>query len=225
MSAMRKSSLIEGMFRRDITEYPRESLRESIANAVAHRDYSPYVRGSYIQIRMFADRLEVRSPGGLFGNVTVIPQSYPDDTRSHILAESIFPPSAQRSSTVGLVYLRQHSHIDNRDYRRLNHVGMTAAGQDLRGMVQTGFVEQTGFGRWTKYILKVQEQRAEEPKTPSHEETILAHVKKHGSINNTECRDLLEIDLNKASYLLKKLAKKGILKQSGKRRWTRYRLS
>jgi len=71
MSAMRKSSLIEGIFRRDIMEYPRESLRESIANAVAHRDYSPYVRGSYIQIRMFADRLEVQSPGGLYGNVTV----------------------------------------------------------------------------------------------------------------------------------------------------------
>ena len=68
---MRKSSLIDGMFRRDITEYPRESLRESIANAVAHRDYSTYVRGSYTQIRMFADRLEVQSPGGLFGNVTV----------------------------------------------------------------------------------------------------------------------------------------------------------
>ena len=101
MSAMRKSSLIEGMFRRDITEYPRESLRESIANAVAHRDYSPYVRGSYIQVRMFADRLEVRSPGGLIGNVTVIPQSYHDDTRTHILVESNFPPSAQRSSTVG----------------------------------------------------------------------------------------------------------------------------
>ena len=49
----------------------RESLREAIANAVAHRDYSPYVRGSYIQIRMFADSLEVQSPGGLFGNVTV----------------------------------------------------------------------------------------------------------------------------------------------------------
>jgi ATP-dependent DNA helicase RecG len=71
MSAMRKSSLIESMFRCDITEYPRESLRESIANAVAHRDYSPYVRGSYIQIRIFADRLEVRSSGGLFGNVTI----------------------------------------------------------------------------------------------------------------------------------------------------------
>ena len=55
----------------DIPEYPQAALREAIANAVAHRDYSSYVRGSYIQIRMFADRLEIQSPGGLFGNVTV----------------------------------------------------------------------------------------------------------------------------------------------------------
>jgi len=71
MATMRKSSLIEGMFRRDILEYPQAALREAIANAIAHRDYSSYVRGSYIQIRMFADRLEIQSPGGLFGNVTV----------------------------------------------------------------------------------------------------------------------------------------------------------
>jgi ATP-dependent DNA helicase RecG len=71
MSTMRKSALIEGTFRRDIPEYPREALREAIANAIAHRDYGSYVKGSYIQIRMFADRLELQSPGGLFGNVTV----------------------------------------------------------------------------------------------------------------------------------------------------------
>jgi ATP-dependent DNA helicase RecG len=68
---MRKASLIEGVLRREIPEYPSKALREAIANAVAHRDYSSYVRGSYIQVRMFADRLEIQSPGGLFGNVSV----------------------------------------------------------------------------------------------------------------------------------------------------------
>src|SRR5438067_3959214 len=71
LGAMRKAVLIDGVFRREIPEYPQEAFREALANAVAHRDYSPYVRGSYIRIRMFADRLEVQSPGGLFGNVTV----------------------------------------------------------------------------------------------------------------------------------------------------------
>ncbi len=71
LGSMRKAALISGVLRRDIPEYPSEALREAIANAIAHRDYSPYVRGSYIQIRMFADHLEVQSPGGLFGNVTV----------------------------------------------------------------------------------------------------------------------------------------------------------
>ncbi|MHB8762954.1 MAG: ATP-binding protein [Deferrisomatales bacterium] len=52
-------------------EYPREAIREALANSVAHRDYSSYVRRSHVQVRLFADRIEIQSPGGLFGNVTV----------------------------------------------------------------------------------------------------------------------------------------------------------
>jgi len=71
LANIRKSSLIEGVYRRDIPEYPERAVREAIVNAIAHRDYSPFVRGSYIQIRLFADRLEIQSPGGLYGNVSV----------------------------------------------------------------------------------------------------------------------------------------------------------
>jgi len=85
LASMRKSSLIEGLLRRDIPEYPIEAVREAVVNAVAHRDYSQYVRGSYVQIRLFADRLEVQSPGGLYGNVTEETLEDEQSTRNRVL--------------------------------------------------------------------------------------------------------------------------------------------
>jgi ATP-dependent DNA helicase RecG len=57
--------------RRDRTEYPIEAIREAILNAVIHRDYSHYTEGTPIQMNFFSDRLEIHSPGGLYGRMTV----------------------------------------------------------------------------------------------------------------------------------------------------------
>ena len=59
----------------------------------------------------------------------------------------------------------------------------------------------------------------------SDEERILAFVEAQGTIGNTECRDLLGVSPERASYLLKKLNTQGLLEQEGARRWSRYRLS
>ena len=48
-------------------EYPEFAWKESIVNAVAHRDYS--IKGTDIQIKMFDDRITVESPGILPGIV------------------------------------------------------------------------------------------------------------------------------------------------------------
>lgn len=53
------------------TEYPRGAIREAILNALIHRDYSHHTEGTPIQINFFADRLEIHSPGSLYGRMTV----------------------------------------------------------------------------------------------------------------------------------------------------------
>lgn len=40
-------------------------------NALVHRDYSAYTENMPVQIRMFDNRLEIHSPGGLYGTLTV----------------------------------------------------------------------------------------------------------------------------------------------------------
>lgn len=57
--------------RTDRAEYPPEAIREAVLNALIHRDYSPYTEGTPIQIDFFSDRLEIHSPGRLYGRMTV----------------------------------------------------------------------------------------------------------------------------------------------------------
>jgi len=55
--------------RQDIPQYALESVFEALVNAVAHRDYS--IQGSKIRLHMFADRLELFSPGAIPNTMTI----------------------------------------------------------------------------------------------------------------------------------------------------------
>lgn len=57
--------------RKDQTEYPVAAIREAVLNAVIHRDYSFFTEGMPIQIDMFTNRMEIHSPGSLYGRMTV----------------------------------------------------------------------------------------------------------------------------------------------------------
>ncbi|OAD22944.1 sigma-54 dependent DNA-binding response regulator [Candidatus Thiomargarita nelsonii] len=58
----------------------------------------------------------------------------------------------------------------------------------------------------------------------NHEKKIIAYVREHGFINNTQCRALLDLDYHRTSYLLKKMSREGKLVREGERRWSYYRL-
>ena len=65
----KKVQIGQAMARDEQFEYPMEAAREVVVNAVAHRDYS--IQGDGVRLYIFADRMEVTSPGDLPGPVTV----------------------------------------------------------------------------------------------------------------------------------------------------------
>ncbi len=70
--------------RTDLPQYSEAALFEAIVNAVVHRDYS--IRGSRIRLSMFADRVEINSPGGLPNNQTIDSMADRQSTRNEGLA-------------------------------------------------------------------------------------------------------------------------------------------
>jgi ATP-dependent DNA helicase RecG len=70
----RNAIRIDGLTRTEHPEYPLQAVREALVNAVAHADYSQL--GAPIRVSIFADRLEIESPGVMPYGLTI------DDVRS-----------------------------------------------------------------------------------------------------------------------------------------------
>lgn len=57
--------------RQDDSEYPIRAVREAVLNALIHRDYSKYTQSIPIEINIYKNKMEVISPGSLYGRTNV----------------------------------------------------------------------------------------------------------------------------------------------------------
>lgn len=76
--------------REDQTDYPVTAIREAILNALVHRDYSIHTEGMPIQVTMYEDRIEIKSPGGIYGRIKIdqLGKVQPD-TRNPVIASEL----------------------------------------------------------------------------------------------------------------------------------------
>ncbi len=86
--------------REDFPQYAIGAVHEAIVNAVAHRDYS--IAGSKIRLFLFADRLELYSPGSLPNTLTVETMPYRVFTRNQLLVRFL---SGMKSPKSGRAFL------------------------------------------------------------------------------------------------------------------------
>ena len=92
LQEMRGEAVVRGLQREDRMLYPPFAVREALVNAVCHRDYR--LTGRKVEIRQFDDRLEIFSPGGLPGYITL-----GQHRRGAFLAQ---PSAGQRAVRMGL---------------------------------------------------------------------------------------------------------------------------
>lgn len=76
----------EGFMDRPRPDYPEWALRELFHNAVIHRDYQS---NTPVRFYWFADRIEIQSAGGLYGEVTPATLTRRNSYRNPVLAEAM----------------------------------------------------------------------------------------------------------------------------------------
>lgn len=72
-----------------VYELPPEAIGEALVNAIAHRDYNS---NASVEVRLFADRLEIWNPGALPGNLTLasLRGDHPSVPYNPLIAESLY---------------------------------------------------------------------------------------------------------------------------------------
>ena len=211
MAAMRKSALIDGTLRRDIPEYPRIALREAIANAVAHRDYSSFVRGTTIDVKMFADRLEIRSPGGLYGNVTLDNIEEEHSTRNSRLMrmmEDLHIVENRGSGIKAMVRTLREANLEPPSF------------DDRRASFLVSFRNHTLMNpeaiRWLNQFASLS--------LNDRQRIALVFLRQHDRITNADYRRLNRVEAVVAGQELRGLVDASLVEQDGVGRWTTYSL-
>jgi ATP-dependent DNA helicase RecG len=200
---MDKRAVVRGLHRHEETEYPQSAVREGLVNAVAHRDYR--LTGRSIEIRMYTDRLEITSPGGLPAHITV----------DNIVEEHY----SRNPRLVNGLY--QWGYIEELG------LGVDRMIEDMvsAGHLPPKFEAKTHRFTVTLYNTKDPARAVQTWEQNMNERQIkaLEHLQRHGSITNRDYRDLCpHVGAETLRLDLADLVSKGVLLKIGDKRGTRY---
>ena len=199
---MRVGATVNTLEREEITEYPRFAVREALVNAVAHRDYR--IRGRRIEIRMYADRLEIISPGGLPGYMTL---------------DNLVDEHYSRNPRI-VNGLYQWGFIEE--------LGL-GIDQMIEEMVEAGH-NPPEFKATPHLFTVTLSNKRERPAAPKwsmnmneRQVKALAHVRENGSITNSDYRQLCpQVSAETLRLDLVDLIDKGLLLKIGSKKGTHY---
>ena len=187
------------LLRIDSRDYPETALREALLNAVAHREYS--TSGS-ILIKIFTDRVEFISPGGLVSGIEV--------------GDIMSGYSACRNSELAAVFYRlQLIEAYGTGILKIFEAYKTSLAQPKIEVTPNVF----------KMILPNLNAVPIVNAAITPEKIVMDYVGKNGSINRKQAKNLLGLSQTASGKVLRKLVEQGELTREGHSRNVRYFVS
>ena len=181
--------------RDEVWDYPLKAIRESVINAVCHRDYT---MPSNTEVRIYDDRLIIWNPGGLPLGITM---------------EDLLKPhgSVLRNKGIGAVLydmglIEQWGSGISKMQNLCTNAGIP---KPVFREFQQGFHVEFRKDIYTEEYLHSLGLNERQQKA-------VHHVKTTGKITNQELRELTEVVIRTASRDLEDLVRKGVLVKMGK---------
>jgi len=193
------TATFDKLLRIDSRDYPEAALREAMLNAVVHREYS--TSGS-ILIKMYSDRVEIISPGGLVSGIEI------EDIMSGY--------SACRNTKLAEVFYRlQLIEAYGTGIQKIFEAYKTSFTQPKIEVTPNVF----------KIILPNINTTSVVNTKETPEDKIMQYVNERGSINRKQAEHLLGISQTAAGVVLRKLVEQGILTREGNSHNVKYFVS
>lgn len=207
---LRAVARLVGLKREETPEYPLEAVRELLVNAIAHRDYNQ--QGDTIHLHIFADRLEVHSPGGLPGPVNMDNLLEARFSRNAVIAQVLSDLGFVERLGYGLNRVVTVMKQSNLPLPQFEEIGgafrVTLFSSAASQQEKTSLLDLSKF---TAYNLNSRQERA------------LGYLVQKARITNSDYQALCpEVSAETLRRDLVTLVKKGILIKVGDKRATYY---
>jgi ATP-dependent DNA helicase RecG len=197
---IRERTILHDLFFRERLEYPAFAWQEALVNAVAHRDYA--ISGACVEVWMFDDRLEVRSPGLPPPPVTL------EQLRQHKSIHFSRNPLIVRA-LADMGYLREMGEGIPRMFEEMEHHGLLPPEFSVEGFFLVVTLRNTPVYdddtlRWLNQFaaseINLRQRR------------ILAFAYCHGKVFSTaEYERVAEVDRDTAYRDIRALVKSGVV--------------
>lgn len=195
---------IQGMYRQDRYELPVDSVREMIANSVAHRSY---LEQGNIQVALFDDRLEVTSPGMLLNGVSIkkMKEGYSKPRNRAIASAFAYMKIIEKWGSGIPRILRECSEYGLPEPEII----------DFDGDFRVNMYRQLPEKDWSH----TDDTKHDTNDTISENDTkILNLIRENPSITQAELKEKLQVSIVTVKRLMANLQKRGLIERQGSSR-------